>query len=146
MDLSGLKWPAIFVVVVAVIWLGTSGGVSFMVDNFVKATPGENPGRDKSDEAGLTRVAGFLVMTFRYEWALEVSELAIERYGQTGANYWNNKHRISRCYEKLEDYQKSYTILQELMAANAHDIDDRVPDNENLRLRAEKLKEVHELQ
>jgi len=145
MDLSGLKWPIIFIVVAVVIWLGTSGGVSFMVKNFTKATPGESETRDKTDEGGLTRISGFLLMTFRYEWSLEVAEMAMDRYGEDGAHFWYNKYRTARCYEKIEDYQKSYTILQELIAANAHDLDSEVPDNDTLRLRAEKLKEVHEL-
>lgn len=146
MDLSGLKWPVIILVIVAVGWLCTSGGVNFMVNNFTKATPGEDEKRDKTDEAGLTRVAGFLMKTFRYEWALDVMEQAMDRYGEDGANYWYNKYRTAKCYEKIEDYQRSHTILQELIAANAHDLDERVPENDNIKLRAEKLKETHELQ
>ena len=110
MDLSGLKWPIIIAVVVGVIWLGTSGGVSFMVNNFTKAVPGENPGRDKTDEAGLTRIGGYLMMTFRYGWAIDVMETAMDRYPD-GANRVYNYYRTAKCYEKLDDYgdQREYS-------------------------------------
>lgn len=145
MDLSRFKWPLIIVAVCFVIWLGTSGGVNYMVGNFTKATVGQDAARDKTDEAGLTRVAGFLLYTFRYEGANQVMQMAIERYGEDGANYWFNVYRTAKCYEKFGDYQRSYDILQELIAANASTLDDRVPNNDNLTLRANKLKEVHEL-
>ncbi len=145
MDLSGLKWPAIIVLVVFVIWLGTSGGVSFMVNNFTKAVPGESESRDKTDEAGLSRVGTFLLATFRYDWAIEVFETSMERYGESGANYWYNVFQRTWCYEHLEDYRTSYNILQELIAVNANSLDSRIPVNDALILRANKLKEVHML-
>lgn len=145
MDLSGLKWPIIIVVVVGIGFLASSPGVDFMINSFTKAAPGADPARDRRDEAGLTRVAGYLLYQWRYERSLETMETAIQRYGSSGANYWYNKYRMAKCLERLNRFQESYTILQELIAAKAHDIDSRVADNDNLRLRATKLKEVHNL-
>jgi len=146
MDLSGLKWPIIIVVIVAIGWLMTSGGVNWMVGNFTKATPGQDAARDKTDEAGLSRVGGYLLVLWRWEKAAKVMETSIDRYGTNGANYWYNLYRLATCYDRLERYQDSYDTLQDLIAANAHQYDERVPNNDNLSLRASKLKEVNELQ
>jgi len=146
MDLSGLKWPLIIAVIVLIGWLMSSGGVNFMVNKFSAATPGNDIERDKTDEAGLSKVAGYLLFLWRYEKAAAVMELSMDRYGEVGANYWHNYYRLVKCYEKMKDYQRSYNILQELIAVNASQFDDRVPENDNLSLRATKLKEVHELQ
>lgn len=146
MDLSGLKWPLIILVIVAVGWLGSSGGVNYMVNNFTKATPGADAQRDKIDEAGLTRVAGYLMMLLRWERSKDVLETVINRYGNNGANYWYNMYRLAKCYEKLGRYQEAYNILRDLAKINAHQYDDRVPEFDNLNLRANKLKEVHNLQ
>ncbi len=145
MDLSGLKWPIIIVVIVGVGFLASSPGINYMVNNFTKATPGQDEERDKIDEAGLTRVAGYLLYLWRYERSLAVMQLAIDRYGPDGANYWYNKYRMARCLDRLERYQQSYNVLQELMAADAQQYDSRVADNDTLRLRASKLKEMHNL-
>lgn len=146
MDLSGLKWPLIILVVVVVGWLLSSGGVSWMEKNFTKATPGQNTTRDKTDEAGLSRLGGYCLYLWRYERAAGLFESAIDRYGEDGANYWYNLYRLAKCYEKMERYQDSYDVLEQLITANASQYDDRVPENDNLSLRANKLKEVHELQ
>ncbi len=146
MDLSGLKWPLIILVIVVIGWLGSSGGVNYMVNNFTKATPGADAQRDKVDEAGLTRVAGYLMMLLRWERSKDVLETVINRYGNTGANYWYNMYRLAKCYEKLGRYQEAYNILRDLAQLNAHQYDDRVPEFDNLNLRANKLKEVHNLQ
>lgn len=146
MDLSGLKWPLIILVIVVIGWLGSSGGVNYMVNNFTKATPGADAQRDKVDEAGLTRVAGYLMMLLRWERSKDVLETVINRYGNTGANYWYNMYRLAKCYEKLGRYQDAYNILRDLAQLNAHQYDDRVPEFDNLNLRANKLKEVHNLQ
>ena len=146
MDLSGLKWPLIIVVIVAIAWLLSSGGTSFMVSKFTAATPGEDANRDKIDEVGLSRVGGYLLKMWRYDKAAAVFQMAIDRYGPQGPNYWYNIYRQAKCYEKMEQWQTSYNVLMSLIAANAHQYDDRVPINENLQLRAAKLKEVHQLQ
>lgn len=142
MDLSGLKWPLIIVAIVGVGFLATSPGINYMVTNFTKATPGQDAARDKIDEAGLTRVAGYLMYLWRYEKAMAVMQLSLDRYGSAGANYWYNKYRIARCLDRLEQYKASYDVLQDLMGNNANQYDKRVPNNDNLRLRANKLKEV----
>ncbi len=145
MDLSGLKWPLIILIVALVVWLGSSGGVNYMVNNFTKSTPGADPQRDKVDEAGLTRVAGYLMFLLRWERAKDVLETVINRYGNSGANYWYNMYRLAKCYEKLGRYQEAYNILRDLAQINAHQYDERVPEFDNLNLRANKLKEVHDL-
>ncbi len=145
MDLSGLKWPLIIVIIIAIGWLASSGGVNFMYKNFTKAVPGQNATQDKADEAGLTRLGGYLLKLFRYEKAAQMMRTAIDRYGTDGANYWYNCYRMSQCYYRMEMYQQDYDILTMLMAENAHEKDDRVPNNDNLRLQASKLKEMHEL-
>lgn len=145
MDLSRLKWPVIILVVVGVAWLLSSGGLNYMVNHYTKAVPGQDPAKDKSDEAGLTRLGGFQMMLFRYENAAAIMKLSMDRYGTAGANYWYNLYRMAKAYDRLKQYQASYNVLQQLIQANASQYDSRVPDNNNLQLRASKLKEVHEL-
>lgn len=145
MDLSRLKWPIIIIVVLGVGWLGSSAGVSYMVNKFTAAAPGQDAAQDKVDEAGLSRVGGYLLMTFRYAQAATVYQLAIDRYGTNGVNYWNNQYSLARCLEHMNRFQDSYNILQMLISNSAHNYDPRVPVDDNLRLRAAKLKEVHEL-
>jgi tetratricopeptide (TPR) repeat protein len=145
MDLSGLKWPLIIVIVVGVGWLMTSGGITYMVNNFTKVTPGQDVERDKVDEAGLTRVGGYLLLMWRYQKAADVMQTSIDRYGPSGANYWHNLYRVAKCYDRMGQYQQSYDVLQQLITANASQYDDRVPENDNLSLRASKLKEMYEL-
>ncbi len=146
MDLSGLKWPAIILVVVAVGWLASSGGVNYMVTNFTKAVPGANAAKDQTDEAGLSKVGGYLMYLLRYEKAAEVMNLSITRYGTTGKNYYYNEYRIAKCLEKMGRMQESYNILNALMNADARQYDDRVPNRDVLAARAAKLKEVNNLQ
>ena len=146
MDLSGLKWPIIIVAIVGIGWLLSSGGVNYMVNSFTEATPGQDAEQDKTDEAGLTRVGGYLLYLWRYEKAADVMQMAIDRYGETGANYWYNMYRLARCTDRMEQYQNSYDILQFLIENNANQYDKRVPGNDTLRLRASKLKEMYELQ
>lgn len=146
MDLSGLKWPLIIVVIVGIGFLASSPGINWMVNRYTQAIPGQDADRDRRDEAGLTRISGYLLYQWRYEKALEIMQTAVNRYGTGGANYWYNLYRMAKCLEKLDRMQESYSLLQELIAANAHDIDERVADTDNLRLRATKLKEVHDLQ
>ena len=117
MDLSGLKWPLIIAVVVGIGWLATSGGVNWMYGKFTAASPGVDEQQDYKDEAGLTKLAG-------YTYHLE---------------------RLATCYERTGDYQSSYNVLRELMAANAHEMDSRVGNFDNLNMRAAKLREMYEL-
>lgn len=132
-------------IIISVVWLGSRPGLNFMISNFTKAPPGENPQRDKIDEAGLTRIATYLMFLLRWEDAKNVLELAINRYGPAGENYYYNVYRLAKCYEKLGKYQEAYEILRDLASIDAHQYDPRVPEYANLTLRANKLKEVHEL-
>ncbi len=146
MDLSGFKWPAIIIGVAVVLWLGTSGGVNYMVNNFTKATPGQNVAKDESDEAGLTEVGGYLMFMMNYGRAAAVLNLATERYGTQGANYYYNQFCLAKCWEKLGKMQDSYKIIHDLADINAKQYDDRIPSQENLNTRATRLKEENNLQ
>jgi tetratricopeptide (TPR) repeat protein len=145
MDLSGLKWPIIIAVVVGLGWLLTSGGVNWMVGNFTKATPGIDAQQDMVDEAGLSRVGGYLLFMWRWEKANDVLSLAVERYPE-GPNLYYNLYRIARCEERMGNYQAAVDLMRELMDYDAHEIDERVPHTENLNLQANKLIEMYDLQ
>lgn len=146
MDLSGLKWPLIIIVVLGIGWLASSGGVNYMHNNFTSATPGQDAQRDTVDEAGLTRLANYLLYLWRYDKAEEVLLAALTRYGPNGQNYHVNTYRLALVYEKQRRYQEAYNVLQDLIAIDAQQYDNRVPNRDNLALRAQKLKEIHELQ
>jgi len=155
MDLSFLKWPIIIVVVLGGAWLLSDGGVNYMEKRFTADQPGKDAQVDKADEAGLSRLGAFLMFTFRYKHADQIFQKCAQRY-PNGANYWLNLFRRARLQEKLAGgtsdpqkskmfYQASLDILVHLIKVNAHEKDDRVPNNDILRLRADKLAEVHEL-
>lgn len=145
MDLSGLKWPLIIVVVLALGWLVSEGGVNFMYNRFTK-TPVEEQDEETqvAHEAGLSRLGGFLLKTFRYEKAEDVLLEAISRYPD-GKNALYNEYRLAKCYEKQERYRACVEVLQDLRDMDAHFIDKRVPEADVLQLRIDKLAEVHEL-
>ena len=145
MDLSGLKWPLIIVVVVGIGWLASSGGVAWMESNFTKSTVGADPERDKLDEKGLSRLATYVIYLWKYEKAEELMNTAIDRYGETGENYWFNLYRISTCDERLGKWQEAADGLQFLIDNTASEKDSRIPENDNLSLKLGKLREVHEL-
>lgn len=145
MDLSGLKWPLIILVIVGVGWLASSGGVNWMQTNFTKATPGTDVERDKTDEAGLTRLAGYVLWLWKYDKAKELMNQALDRYGENGANYWYNTYRITTCDDRLGNYTEAIAGLQYLIDSNANAIDSRVPDIDTLSLKAQKLRETHEI-
>lgn len=146
MDLSGLKWPVIILVIIGIGWLASSGGVNYMHKSFTKATPGVDAARDATDEAGLTRLANYLLYLWRYDKAETVLNDIFDRYGRTGKNYYLNSYRLALVYEKQKRFQEAYNVLQELIGEEAGEIDDRVPNRDNLSLRASKLKELYELQ
>lgn len=145
MDLSGLKWPIIIVVVVAGGWLFTSGGVNWMISRATAATPGVDIEKDKFDEAQLSRVGGYTMRLWKYDKALECFNLARERYGEGGANYWYNTYRMVRCYERNGDPSTAIDVLTYLIDNGANTHDPRVPDNDNLGLIRNKLRETFEL-
>jgi hypothetical protein len=70
----------------------------------------------------------------------------LQRYGPDGKNFYLNTYRLALVYEKQDRHQEAYDVLQELIDVEAGEIDDRVPNRDNLALRAEKLKEMYELQ
>jgi tetratricopeptide (TPR) repeat protein len=144
MDLSGLKWPLIIVVIVAIVWLGTSGGVNWMISRATAAQPGVDAAQDERDEASLTRIGDYLFMLWRWEKALGVYETCIDRYGENGRNYWYTLYQVANCHDRMQNYQITYDILQELIAIDAYNKDERVPNSDNLRLRADKLKEMYD--
>tara|TARA_R110001592_G_scaffold24043_1_gene93422 strand:- start:1813 stop:2250 length:438 start_codon:yes stop_codon:yes gene_type:complete len=145
MDLSGLKWPFIIVVIVGIGWLATSGGVNWMYGKYTAASPGVDAQQDLRDEAGLTSLAGYTYILWKWETTIQIIEVSIDRYGENGPNYWYNLERLSSCYDRIGQYQVSVDILRELMDANAHEIDERVGNFDALNLRAAKLIEMHEL-
>lgn len=145
MDLSFLKWPLIIGVIALVGWLGTSGGVSFMYGKFTADTPGVNAQKDAANESGLSQLGEYCIVLFQYERAMAILETAVTRY-PNGKNVWDNKYRMVKLAEKQENYQKAVDLMRELMDANASAIDSRVPTNDNLKLRSEKLIEMHQLE
>lgn len=144
MNLSWLKWPIVGLVVLGAFWLVSSGGVNYMYNNFTRDTPGVDAAKDASNEAGLTRLGNFLLKTLRYDMAEKTLRTAVERYPQ-GANVYLNYYRLVKLAEKRGDYREAVAILEDLIALDAHARDDRVPPNENLRMRADTLAEVHEM-
>lgn len=147
MDLSFLKWPILILVIVGGGWLVSEGGINYMINRFSQGTVGQDEARDRTNELGLSRIAGFLIFTFRYEKADQVlSHLTTRHTPDTGAqHYWHNLYRLALCKERLGRQDQAVMILRNLAHANAHQYDDRVPGYEVLRLRAERLMEAHGL-
>ncbi|MBW7864609.1 MAG: hypothetical protein H3C30_09385 [Candidatus Hydrogenedentes bacterium] len=145
MDLGKLKWPLIIAAVVLVFWLASNGGVNYMVSKFTTAVPGQDQERDRLDEAGLSRFGDYLMYTFQFDKAASVLELAVDRYGPLGANYWYNLYRLSKCYDRLKRYRESYDILTMLVDNDASQFDKRVPDSQIMRVTATRLQEVQGL-
>jgi len=144
MDLSRFKWPIIILLVIGVFWLLSSSGINFMHNKFTKVTPGEDAKVDKATEAGLSRLGGFLIKTFRYEKGFEVLTDASTMYPE-GANYWYNQYRMAKCLEKMDRVNEALQILNDLHAQDIHAVDERVPPQDVLKLRIDKLQEVHGL-
>lgn len=145
MDLSGLKWPIIIVVIVVGGWLLTSGGVNWLFNQATKATPGIDAARDVRDEAMLSRLGGYQMMLWKYGKAIECFEAARNRYGEGGKNYWYNTYREVRCYERLGQPEAAVAALTYLIDSGAHEKDARVPEADNLGLTRNKLNETFEL-
>lgn len=148
MDLSRLKWPLIIIIVVGLGWLMTEGGVNFMRNKFTAPITSTNADeiakKEEFNEAGLSRLGGFLLKTFRYQKAEEVFLDAVTLY-PNGKNFYYNWYRIAKCAEKRGGYAEARNILEDLMAEDAHSVDKNVPPFDALRLRADKLIETHEL-
>ena len=144
MDLSFLKWPVIGIVVVGGCWLLSSGGVNFMYKQFTAEVPGMSQTKDEANEAGLSKLAGYSMAIFQYERAQHIYNEALNRF-PNGKNHWWNIYQLARCEEKLEHYQASVDLLRKLIAGDAVTHDDRVSNNDALRLRIEKLVEMYDL-
>jgi len=138
MDLSFLKWPIIIGVVVGGIWLMTSGGINFMYNKFTDDAPGADAETDKINETGLSRLGGYCLKTFQYEKAMMIFQTACERYPD-GANFFYNQYRMAKCAEKMDNFPQAVRLLRGLIQVNANEIDDRVPINDNLKARSDKL-------
>ncbi len=144
MDLSRFKWPIIILVVIGVFWLFSSAGINFMHSKFTSVTPGQDAKVDKATEAGLSRLGGFLVKTFRYEKGFQVLSDACNMYPE-GENYWYNQYRMAKCLEKMDRVNEALQILDVLYANNIYAVDSRVPQQDVLKLRIDKLQEIHGL-
>ena len=144
MDLSRLKWPLIIIVVVFLGWLLTDPGVKALRNHFNQGEVGADPKKDEYNEAGLSKLAGFLMLTFRYASAEQVLLDAMEKY-PTGAHFYHNKYRLAKCVEKQGRYDECVEILVELRNEDAHQYSEEVPEGDILQTRIDKLIETHEL-
>jgi tetratricopeptide (TPR) repeat protein len=148
MDLSRLKWPLIILIVFGGGWLVSEGGVSFMHNKFAapitSTDEAEIAKKEEFNEAGLSRLGGFLLKTLRYKKAEAVFLDAVELY-PNGKHFYYNWYRLAKCAEKRGDYATARNILEDLMAEDAHSVEKDVPPYDALRLRADKLIETHEL-
>lgn len=142
MDLSFLKWPCIILVIIGGGWLLTAGGVNYMYGKFTAGTPGADANSDTVNEAGLSKLGNYCLKTFQYEKAMMILSTACERYPQ-GANYYHNQYRMAKCAEKTGNVEQSVAVLRSLIAINANSLDDRVPNNDILQARADKLEAVN---
>jgi tetratricopeptide (TPR) repeat protein len=145
MDLSFLKWPIIIGVIVFAGWLLSSSGVDYLYRHFTAGTPGADVKRDAANESGLSTLGGYCLYLFKYEKAMRIFETAVSRY-PNGKNRRYNEYRMVTCAEQLGDVQKAVSLLEDLIAADAHQIDKRVPVSDNLRRRSETLIELHNLE
>ncbi len=143
MDVSKIVYPLIVAAVIGVGWLVTSAGVDYQFKKYSEAPSGDVE-KDALKEAGLSKLGGFLMRTFRYEKAGECFNTGITNYPD-GKNYWYNNYRLAKCLEKMEKWDEATNILIYLRDKNAIEQDDRIPDQATLGLRIEKLIEIHEL-
>jgi hypothetical protein len=144
MDLSKVKWVFIAAIVIGGGWLVTEGGINWAYNRATATAPGEDEAKDKVSETTLSRYGGFLLTTFRYEKARKFYNEAITRF-PGGANAYYNRYQLARCEDKLGNFQNETDLLYSLWEIEAHQYDARVPNNDELKLRIQKLVEVHEL-
>jgi len=146
MDLSKVKWIVIVAVLLGLGWiLFTDSGKDFLYKRYTESTPGVDAAQDAKDEKGLSRLAGLLFRTFRYEDAANVLDTATKRYPD-GDMFYINSYTLARCEENLENYQAAVDILLMLRDEGAPFIDDRVPSSEIIERRMQQLVEMHGLQ
>jgi tetratricopeptide (TPR) repeat protein len=99
---------------------------------------------DQANEKGLSALGGLLIKTFRYEKGFEVLNDASRLYPQ-GANFWYNQYRMAKCLEKMDRISEALKLLDNLYVNDIHALDNRVPPRDVLKLRIDKLQEVHGL-
>jgi hypothetical protein len=143
MDLSRLKWPIVIILVVTIGWL-IGPGTGWVHNRLLQHEPGADLKADEVNEWGFTKLGGFLMKTVRFVGAKEVLLDVTDRYPD-GENYWFNYYRLGRVHEKLDQNPEAVQIYLDLMDADAHSIDERVPEYEVLKLRRDKLIELNEL-
>ncbi len=144
MDLSKLKWLVIILVVFVGGWLVTAGGVNYMFKRATSGTPGMDANKDKVNEATLTRYGGFLLSTFRYEQSKKFYNEAVQRFPAGANRYWN-RYQLARVHEKLDEEEESVVLLLGLWEDDANQYDHRVPNQDTLKLRIQKLIEVNQI-
>ncbi|MCL4219581.1 MAG: tetratricopeptide repeat protein [Candidatus Hydrogenedentes bacterium] len=144
MDLSRLKWPILIVVLIGVGWLISDPGISFLHTRYTSVEPGVDAAKDVKNEAGLTKLGGFLMSTMRLTRASTCFEDARRLYPD-GKNYWWNTYRLAECQERLGNPRKAITLYEELIRYTAREEDNRILENDALQLRVDKLLELHEL-
>ncbi|HIJ65477.1 MAG TPA: tetratricopeptide repeat protein [Candidatus Hydrogenedentes bacterium] len=144
MDLGKLKWPILFLLLLAIFWFFTPSAANYFYNKHTQVEPGSDPALDKKHEAGLTFHGNFQMKTLRLKRAIQFLQAAVDRY-PNGRNYWLNMSRLARCHERLGNYETTIEILETMLANNAKSIDDRVPPNSHLETRINKLREVHEI-
>ncbi len=143
MDLSWAKFPIIILVIFGIGWLVSSGGVNYMHNKFA-VEAGEDEKQNELNEAGLTRLASFLLKTLRYEKGAKILEDSIRLY-PSGKNALYNQYRLAKAYEKQTKYPEAILLLVSLVNIDGHSYDDRIAPNDAIKLRVDKLRETHEL-
>jgi hypothetical protein len=155
MDLTFLKWPLIIIIVGALIWLFTDGGLNWMESSLLAKPYGEDAQVDETTEARMSKLAGYLNRTFRSERADQLLIVCAERFPD-GKNYYNNLYRRARIHERLGNtksnpddqlvhFNNALDFLYILIDDDAHTIDERVPPINALRRRATDIAERNSL-
>ena len=145
MDMSKIVWLVVIVAIVGGGWLLTGSGMDKMYENATSSMPGNDPEKDKVDEATLSKYAQYNLTLFRYEKAKQFYTAALERYGTNGANYWWNVYQLARVEEKLENYPDTIELLYLLWVNDGDQFDERVPNRDTLQRRITTLCEVNDI-
>jgi len=144
MDISKIVWPLVIVAVLGLGWLVTEGGVNYQFKKYNEGATGTDPEKDALQEKGLSKLAGFLMTTFRYQKAADTYNAAIDRF-PNGENVWWNSYQLARCQEKLKNFDEAVRLLVFIRDQDGDSHDERIPGFDNLNLRIQKLVETHEI-
>ncbi len=145
MNLSKVFWIAVFVVIIGGGYMLTTKGMEKAYQNATSTLPGNDPARDVADEATLTKYGEFQQTIFRYQNAKMFYKAAIDRYGESVANYWSNLHQFARCEQKLGNEMEALEIYYTLWDYDASSQDSRVPSSETLANRIKQLIALNDL-